>query len=78
IFVDAAGKFPQAGVTGTVSATGARFVVGYDGRSYIEGLRPHDAVTITLDGAGRTCAAAFDYAPRADGLAPTIGPVVCK
>ena len=68
------GRPLQVGLGGK-TASGKNFVVGYDGRTYIEGLDPQNTVTVALsDG---ECHAEFSYAPRANGHA-VIGPVVCR
>jgi outer membrane usher protein len=49
--------------------------VGYEGEAYMEGLAPHNKLTVTLPD-GRTCTVAFDYKP-VHGEIPTIGPLRC-
>ena len=74
ILKDSTGKPVQAGLRGKTE-NGKSFVVGYDGRAYIEGLDPNNNVTVAL--VDRECHAEFSYAPRQGGQT-VIGPVVCQ
>ena len=74
IFEGPAGQPLSAGLRGK-TASGRSFVVGYDGRAFIEGLDPDNAVTVELPGGD--CRAEFTYAPNGNGQV-LIGPVVCK
>lgn len=74
ILVDAEGKHLQAGLTGK-TATGERFVIGYDGRAFITQLAASNEATI--DTPAGTCVASFAYAP-ANGVMQTLGPETCK
>jgi len=49
--------------------------VGYEGEAFIEGLAPHNELTVTRPD-GRTCRVAFDYEP-VPGDIPSIGPLRC-
>jgi outer membrane usher protein len=69
-----AGQPLQAGLRGK-TASGQSFVVGYDGRTFIEGLDRDNAVTIELPGGD--CRAEFAYGPQNKDQV-LIGPVVCK
>jgi outer membrane usher protein len=68
------GKPLRAGLRGK-TASGTGFAVGYDGRAYIEGLDPQNAVTVALEGG--ECHAEFPYGPGAKGQT-VIGPVACR
>lgn len=72
---DAAGKPLAVGSTVQVaSPDGGDTVVGRDGETYLEDLRPHNALRVqTPDGA---CRVTFD-APATDAVIPRIGPLTC-
>ena len=56
------------------SAANAAFV-GYDGIVYLEGLTPHNALSVhTPTG---DCSVRFDYRHESDTV-PVIGPLVCR
>ena len=63
-----------AGLRGKTT-NGNSFTVGYDGRAFIEGLEPDNAVTVAL--ANGECRAEFAYVPQGKGQT-LIGPVVCR
>jgi outer membrane usher protein len=63
----------QAGLRGK-TASGRDFVVGYDGRAFIEGLEENNIAIVEL--ASGECRAEFAYA-HGEGQV-SIGPVVCK
>jgi len=63
----------QAGLHGTLN--GSVFVVGYDGRAYIENLDAVNVVTVQLP-TGH-CQAEFAYAPQANTQV-VIGPRICQ
>jgi outer membrane usher protein len=69
-----AGQPLQAGLRGK-TASGRGFVVGYDGRAFLEGLEATNIATVEL--ATGECRAEFAYAPQGDSQV-SIGPVVCK
>jgi outer membrane usher protein len=73
--VDEAGLSLPLGSTATLTGNGAVAPVGYDGDAYIEGLGPHNELTVDLPN-GHRCAAVFDYKP-AHGEIPSIGPLRC-
>ncbi len=60
-FRKADGAFVEAGYTGRLVTTGEEFVVGYDGRGYIQGLGAINSVEIEL--VEGTCRARFPFAP---------------
>ncbi len=74
LFVDDAGKPLPAG-TGGVLDNGVEFIVGYDGRAFIEGLSPKNVAVLAIE--VTQCEAAFDYMEIA-GSQVEIGPVECR
>jgi outer membrane usher protein len=74
VLVDATGAYLAPGSHG-VLASGARFVVGYDGEAFVTGLRENDSAVVTTDKA--TCRAEFSFR-RLPGRRVRIGPVVCR
>jgi outer membrane usher protein len=73
--VDEAGAAVPMGSTATLRATGTVLPVGYDGDVYVEGLSPHNQLTIERPD-GRRCTVAFDYKSLAGDI-PSIGPLRC-
>jgi outer membrane usher protein len=73
--VDEAGVAVPMGSTATLLATGTVVPVGYDGAAYVEGLSPHNQLTIERPEGGR-CTVAFDYKSLAGDI-PSIGPLRC-
>jgi outer membrane usher protein len=73
--VDAAGRPLPVGSAAELQATGTSVPVGYDGEAYIEGLSPHNQLTVQLL-SGERCVARFAYRP-VSGTIPTIGPIPC-
>ena len=69
-----AGQPLQVGLRGK-TASGRGFVVGYDGRAFLEGLEANNIATVEL--ATGECRAEFAYAPQDDSQV-SIGPVICK
>jgi outer membrane usher protein len=69
-----AGQPLQAGLRGK-TASGRGFVVGYDGRAFLEGLEANNIATVEL--VSGECRAEFAYAPQGDNQV-SIGPVVCR
>jgi outer membrane usher protein len=74
--IDAAGEPMPLGSAATLLATGAIVSVGYDGDAYIEGLSPHNELTVKRPN-GRYCTVAFEYEP-VPGDIPSIGPLRCR
>ncbi|MGA9726976.1 MAG: fimbria/pilus outer membrane usher protein [Methylocella sp.] len=70
----ASGQPLQAGLRGK-TASGHGFVVGYDGRAFLEGLEANNIAIVEL--ASGECRAEFAYAPQGDSQV-SIGPVVCQ
>lgn len=75
VLVDAAGKPLPPGTRVHHAESGADTVVGYDGISFVSGLREHNH--LQLEGDGWQCNVAFDYRRPADGSLPRIGPLAC-
>jgi outer membrane usher protein len=74
VLTRADGQPLPAGSVGELTAGGS-FVVGYDGRAFIENLAHANEVAVSLpDGA---CRASFEYTPRDDQQAVISG-VVCR
>ncbi|MCF6321385.1 MAG: fimbria/pilus outer membrane usher protein [Rhizobiaceae bacterium] len=75
IFSDENGEFLKVGAEGLLAGSGSEFVVGYDGRTYLEGLSTNNTVTIQRD--GKECVGNFDFSPI-DDQQVEIGPVICQ
>ncbi|MCP4184193.1 MAG: fimbrial biogenesis outer membrane usher protein [Hyphomicrobiales bacterium] len=75
IFTNAAGSYLNVGDEGKLNGGDSEFIIGYDGRTYIEGLSGKNEASInTTDG---ECSAKFDYVAQTD-VQVEIGPVVCQ
>lgn len=74
ILEDPSGRMLQAGARGRTE-NGHSFVVGYDGRAYIEGLEPTNVAVVSLP--DRDCRTEFTYEPSV-GDQVVIGPVTCR
>jgi len=75
VLVDAAGQPLPPGTRVHHAESGADTVVGYDGLSFVSGLREHNR--LELQGDGWQCSVAFDYRRPSDGSLPRIGPLMC-
>ncbi len=75
IFTDAQGEYLDVGAEGILSGSGSEFIIGYDGRTYLEGLSSKNTVTIVLDNS--ECIASFAYTAAQDEQVE-VGPVVCQ
>lgn len=75
IFQSPDGAFIELGSEGIVEGSGRTFVVGYDGRAYLEELAEHNQVTITSSSGA--CAARFAFAPHT-GTGPRKLKAVCQ
>jgi len=73
-FVGADGKPLAAGAQGQVEG-GESFVVGYDGKAFIEGLSPENTVKVSL--ATGECRASFPYSRRPNEQV-VISSVTCR
>ncbi len=69
------GAFIEAGYTVKLVHSGKEFLIGYDGRSYIEGLAAINTAEIELS--DRTCRATFPFASDSN-VQVLISGVVCK
>ena len=72
---DPAGQPLPVGAAVTVNGKGGAYV-GWDGIVYLEGLSPHNRLTVRLPDAS-VCAASFDLAEISDAIA-RIGPLTCQ
>jgi outer membrane usher protein len=75
IFAGKDGKFIAPGSRGRLDGAEELFVVGYDGRAYLKGLKA--ANTVVVGDGGDECRASFPFAPRQNSQI-IIGPVVCQ
>ena len=75
VFRDAAGHYVPVGSKGHTLANRTAFVVGYDGRSYIDDLNAENIVTIDVP--GKQCSASFRFEGKT-GTQVVIDPVVCR
>lgn len=75
VFRSAVGEFLPVGSQGTLKENGMAFVIGFDGRSYIDGLRAANAVTIETGSAVCTAEFAFQEKP---GSQVIVDGVVCR
>jgi outer membrane usher protein len=64
----------RAGLRGNL-ASGQSFIVGYDGRAYVEGLEPINLATVALANGGE-CRTEFAYVPKGEPQL-VIGPLEC-
>ncbi|MEZ0471937.1 fimbria/pilus outer membrane usher protein [Luteimonas sp. C3_2_a3] len=58
-----------------VDGAASEAIVGYDGETYLEQLRPRNRIRVELP--GRACEATFDYPEAAAATIPRIGPLLC-
>jgi outer membrane usher protein len=75
-FRDAAGKYLPLASTGKTSADAPDFVVGYDGAALLEGLGPHNSITISLPD-DSSCVADVPFAAHGTDLV-NISDVACR
>jgi outer membrane usher protein len=75
VFRGGDGAFLPVGSQGILKGNGATFVIGFDGRSYIDGLTGTNSVTIETGSA--TCAAEFAFAEK-PGSQVVIEGVACR
>ncbi len=76
ILTDSAGTPVPAGASVHHAESERDTVTGYDGLTFVDGLRPENHLTVTAR--NFSCVATFAYRRPANGTLPTIGPVVCK
>jgi outer membrane usher protein len=74
ILVGAGGKPLPVGSRGRLEDGDGDFVVGYDGRAFVKGLKNANVVAVSVGDA--ECSASFDYAASDDNQV-VIGPVSC-
>ena len=60
---DRAGNFVSAGSQAKLEDTGETFVIGYDGMTYVRGLKTENTISVEMIDGG-TCRASFAYSPR--------------
>lgn len=75
-FHDALGVALPLGTVGTTDPKAEPFMVGYDGQTYVIGLRPTNRLVLTLPD-GRTCRAEFSFNPQA-GEQVSLPDVICR
>jgi outer membrane usher protein len=75
VLTDDAGHPVPPGTRVHHEQSGADTVVGYDGLTFVSGLREHNRLELTGD--GWHCRVAFDYRPPTDHSLPRIGPLRC-
>ncbi|HHN73516.1 MAG TPA: fimbrial biogenesis outer membrane usher protein, partial [Thermopetrobacter sp.] len=73
--VDAAGRPLPVGAEVRLPGRGEPFLVGYDGQTFLEGLRASNTVEVRWDEGA--CTASFDFTPK-PGEQVFIGPVTCR
>ncbi|MCO8355727.1 fimbrial assembly protein, partial [Burkholderia multivorans] len=56
--------------------SGTNTIVGYDGLTFIDGLKEDNHLVI--DYGSRRCTAEFTFTRPADGTLPTVGPLACR
>jgi outer membrane usher protein len=75
ILADKSGKFIEPGTGGRLDGSEAAFVVGYDGRAFVQGLQ--DMNTVVVDDANGACRATFPFVPLENNQV-VIGPLTCQ
>lgn len=75
VFTDANGENLDVGLEGSLTGSDAQFVVGYDGRTFVEELSDHNSVTIMTNNG--ECVASFDFSALEDQQVE-IGPIICQ
>ncbi|KND61953.1 Sigma-fimbriae usher protein [Candidatus Burkholderia verschuerenii] len=78
--VDEKGRPLAPGARAIVSETGKQYVIGYDGLTFIDDLKPKNHLLAqwnTAEGR-RACELDVPFAPTADHALDTLGPFVCK
>jgi len=74
IFTDAKGDYLKVGDEGILSGSNDEFVVGYDGRSFLENLSARNSVLISTENG--ECTANFEFTALKDDQVE-IGPLIC-
>jgi len=75
IFTDATGSYLNVGDEGKLRGSDSEFIIGYDGRTYLEGLS--DKNDVSIETAKGECLASFDFVALVD-VQVEIGPIVCQ
>ncbi|KWE61377.1 MULTISPECIES: fimbria/pilus outer membrane usher protein [Burkholderia] len=76
ILHDGAGKPLPAGARVHHVESGADTIVGYDGLTFVDGLK--DDNHLAIDYGTQHCVAEFAFTAPANGTLPTVGPLACK
>ncbi|WP_074254703.1 fimbria/pilus outer membrane usher protein [Vannielia litorea] len=74
--VSASGAPLPPGSEAKLGGKGAGFPVGYDGLTYVDGLKSQNTLKVELAGGG-SCRASFAFTPTGE-LQPQIGPFTCQ
>ena len=80
VLVDGAGQALPPGTRVRHAESGGETVVGYDGLTFVTGLRERNRLDLEgqdSQGSDWRCSVGFDYRPPADGSLPRIGPLTC-
>ena len=75
VLVDETGRPLPPGTRVHHAESGEESIVGYDGLTFVTGLRERNRLDV--EGDGWRCGVAFDYRRPADGSLPRIGPLAC-
>jgi outer membrane usher protein len=76
ILHDAEGKPLPPGSEVTLDGAEETFTVGYDGETFLDGLRETNHITVQTENGA--CEATFAFHPRKGEVQPVIGPVTCQ
>ncbi|SAL42162.1 fimbrial biogenesis outer membrane usher protein [Caballeronia peredens] len=78
--VDERGKPLQLGARATVRETGKQYMVGYDGLTFIDDLKPHNHLLAQWNASKGSGACELDvsFSPSSTHALDTLGPFVCK
>jgi outer membrane usher protein len=76
ILVDSSGTPLPVGSTVLLEGMAEPAVVGFDGRTYLTDLGPHNSIRVLREDSGE-CSASFDFTPVA-GEQIEIGPLACQ
>lgn len=69
------GSFVGTGFNGRLEGSSEKFMIGYDGQTFIKGLSEQNTVVVKLDNA--ECRASFPFRAK-ENTQVVIGPVVCE
>jgi outer membrane usher protein len=78
--VDEKGRPIQPGARATLTQTGKQYVIGYDGLTFIDDLKPqnHLLAQWNTPKGSASCELDVPFAPTAKHALDTLGPFVCK